>query len=148
MKPLQDLLPQVLQTESLQKYSPSTSEISVYSDTLTNEGLVTGLAKLRKAFPQATPSFFDILSERVKENSFTDNRLRDAVNNLIDNYKYPVPTIADVVGYDKRVKFYTYQDVCDKVSQGMPFEHYKRTKRGQYLSVYDIEMYHLGYLVS
>ena len=143
MKSLQELLPQVQAITSLQKYSQNTSEISVYRDTLTNEGMITQISKMRKVFTQAAPGFYDVLLERIKENNFTDERLKDAVNYLIDNFKYPVPSIADIISFDKKVKLHTYQQVCDKVTAGDKFENYERMANGFYISKAEKIQYNL-----
>ena len=100
------------------------SSISVYSGQLTAQTIVTEVKKMKAAFPELPAGFYEILSQRVKANKFCDARLTDAVNNLIDNFTYPRPTIADVISYDKRVRLYTYAQVCELVSQGHRMEDY------------------------
>lgn len=88
------------------------------------------MARLRKAFPQLPAGFFEILLDRVEGTGFTDKRLTDAVNNLIDNFNYPNPTIANIIGFDKRVKLLTYSQLCD-IENGCPgsFKDYCRVRR-------------------
>ena len=57
--------------------------------------------------------FTDLLTESLKRNGFTDERFTDAVNYVIDNCRYPKPSIADFVSYDKSVKVYTWQDMVN-----------------------------------
>lgn len=65
-----------------------------------------------------------ILSQRIIARKMTARQLTDAVNNLIDNYRYPIPTIAEVIGFDKKVKVYTHQDVVKSIQEGFTFENY------------------------
>lgn len=62
--------------------------------------------------------FFDILSERIVANNFTEERLKDAVNSVIDNFQYKELNISDVIRFDKKEKLYTYQEVANLVTQG------------------------------
>lgn len=62
--------------------------------------------------------FFNLLAERIVSNDFSNDRLRDAVNYVIDNFKYKELHVADIVGFDKRIKLYTYADVCNMVTRG------------------------------
>lgn len=55
--------------------------------------------------------FTDLLTESLKRNGFTDQRFTDAVNYVIDNCRYPKPSIADFVSYDKNVKVFTWRDI-------------------------------------
>ena len=105
--------------------------------------MITQISKMRKVFTHAAPGFYDVLLERIKENNFTDERLKDAVNYLIDNFKYPVPSIADIISFDKKVKLHTYQQVCDKVTAGDKFENFERMANGFYISKAEKIQYNL-----
>ena len=61
--------------------------------------------------------FYNILSERIAENGFSDERLKDAVNYVIDNFQYKELNVSDIIKFDKKVKLYTYSDVCDLVTK-------------------------------
>ena len=106
--------------------------------------------KVRQAFPSLPVEFFDILSDRVKENGFSDQRLKDSVTNVIDNCIYPTPTIAQFISFDKRFKIYTYDQVLklnDELS-GKAFEYYRPTRhygfsKPAYAHISDIEKYKL-----
>lgn len=54
--------------------------------------------------------FFALLVERLRDNKFTGNRLRDAVNHIIDNCRYKQISIADVVNFDRAARLYTRTD--------------------------------------
>lgn len=104
--------------------------------------------RLKKAFPALPSGFYDILLDRVKELGFTDARLKDAVNHLIDNFTYPSPSIANIVGFDKRVKLLTYSDMLEEVNKtgrAMDLDHVKVKKNGKlfWISKADKEMYNI-----
>lgn len=62
--------------------------------------------------------FFNLLSERIIANDFTENRLIDAINHVIDNFAYKELNISDVIRFDRKVKLYTYPEVSDLVTAG------------------------------
>lgn len=98
--------------QSISQQTTKENSISVYRDEFTVANAIDQFKKLKMAFPQLPSGFYDVLMERIKENGFTDKRLKDAVNNLIDNFIYPNPSIANVIGFDKKVKLITYNQRC------------------------------------
>lgn len=101
--------------------------VSLYqSGQLTTKNISNQIARLMKAFPELPSSYFDILTERIKANKFCDERLNDAINKVIDTCRYPKPSISDVVGFDKRSRLYSYNQVCDEVSMGDSWENYRK----------------------
>jgi hypothetical protein len=105
------------------------------------------IKRLRQAFPQIPPGFTDILLDRIKDRGFTDDRLRDSINNLIDNFTYPVPSVANIVSFDKRIKLYTYAEYCDQISAGFKstdFSMVKRNGKNFWITVADKEIYNIG----
>lgn len=85
---------------------------------MTDTGIAKDLKRLQVAFPKMLPVFFDLLSERLIANGFTDERLTDAVNSVIDNFSYKELNISDIIRFDKKVKLYTYQEVASLVTAG------------------------------
>lgn len=67
-----------------------------------------------------------ILTQRITEKRMSAEQVTDAVNNLIDNFKYPVPTVADIVSWDKKVKIYTHREVVDLLPQGYDFSMFEK----------------------
>ena len=65
-----------------------------------------------QAFPKMPDATFNLLKDRFKENNFTDERLRDSINNVIDTYQGwdKIPNIANFIQYDKKIKIYTYKE--------------------------------------
>ena len=100
------------------QFKPTGGEISLYTDVVTDRTMAITLKKLKVAFPQMDPNFFDILSERIIANGFTDKRLTDAVNNVIDNFQYKQLNVSDIVKFDKKMKLYTHTEVSAMVTAG------------------------------
>lgn len=121
--------------------------MSIYNDNLTNEVVAKSVVLVKKAFPSLPINFFDVFSDRIICNKFTDKRLNDAVNHVIDTCIYPTPTIANFISFDKFVKLYTYDQVV-KMSDTYrtPFDTFKSVRIGNltkpmYCHFSDIEKY-------
>ena len=106
-------------SKSLLKKQDNEYSLSTYSGELTQESIVKSVAKVKAAFPALPKEFYSVFIERLREKGFTDERLKDAVNNVIDNCQYPTPTLANFLSFDKRVKLYSYSEMCSKVQPGM-----------------------------
>lgn len=126
------------------------SEISMYHGDLTPRTLIECSVKVQKAFPTLTPGFFEVFSERIKACGFSNNRLRDAVNYVIETCIYPSPTIAQFISFDKRVKVYKYPEIIKMVEDGDPnaFDRYKRIEmeglpEAVWIHVNDIAKYNI-----
>jgi len=87
--------------------------------------------------------FFDILYERIDKNKFTKQRLEDAVNNVLDNFRYKELNVADIISYDKRVRLYTYTQICDEIANGRSttddYERVERAGKNYWAKKVDIE---------
>lgn len=111
---------------SLQKSSPElltsendgSSTLSIYTGELSQEVVAKGVARLKAAFPAIPREFYTLLIERLKEKGFSSERFMSSVNNLIDNYQYPNPTMANILSFDKRVKIYCYSEMANIVTSG------------------------------
>lgn len=75
--------------------------------------------RLKTAFPQLPPEFIALLMTRINDKKLPIERLTDSIDNLIDNFTYPMPTIADVISWDKKVKLYTHAEVSDLVCKNI-----------------------------
>ncbi len=101
--------------------------VSVYRGNLTKEGIAAYGKKIRVAFPklfadktkEEQRAWAVLFSERLKENGFTDERLKDAVNYVIDNYSAwnREPQISDFISFDKKIKCWTYPDLMEKYKE-------------------------------
>lgn len=94
--------------------------------------------------------FFEVFSERIKENNFCDSRLIESVKFVVDNCVYPVPTIAQFITFDKRIKVYYYEDIVKKLDDNRKaFESYIAVKvndeqpKPLYVHVNDFEKFNL-----
>jgi hypothetical protein len=142
---------------SLQNLTQSTSPereeaISIYSGELTLEVVNIQTTKLLLAFPtiKLQTGWFELLNERIRANGFSDARLIAAVDHLIDTCIYPVPSIANIISYDKKVKLYTYQQLCDITTESgdkKTFLKYKPIRSNHKVQMYchvnDIDNYKL-----
>lgn len=103
--------------------------ISLYTGLLTPQCVVAATIKLKNTFPALPTGFYDVLNDRIKELGFTDSRLIDAINHVIDTCVYPTPTIASIVSFDKRIKLYTYDEVLKLIDTGASFDDFKAIER-------------------
>jgi len=92
------------------------NQISIYRGTLDKVIIVENLGRIKAAFPSLPPEFFKIFGERIKDKGFTNERLKEAVNNVIDNCQYPTPTLANFLSFDKRIKVYSYNEYCNAIT--------------------------------
>ena len=106
------------QLVSISQLKECNNEISTYKGPLTGKVLFGEIAKIQAAFSALPKEFYDILSSRLADNGFTDDRLKDAVNHVIDNCIYPTPTIAQFISFDKRIKVYKYPEIVKMVEDG------------------------------
>lgn len=93
------------------------AEISLYSGELEPTVILQSVNRLRVAFPKMSDDFFNVLAERIVANKFSNKRLQDAVNHILDNFQYKELNISDIVKFDKRAKLYSYNDVCNLVTR-------------------------------
>jgi hypothetical protein len=132
---------------SLQSILPATTNnsISIYQDELNVPFAISQTLRLKKAFPNLPEGFYDILLERVKETGFTDKRLKDAIDTLIDNFIYPTPAIANIISFDKRVKLHSHSDVCDLVAKGNIWDEFSKVKmKGKFFWISKAEKEQFG----
>lgn len=105
--------------EQITKSQNKECSISLYGgEPAGAQEIAVSISRLMVAFPKMENEFFNLLSERVRANKFTTKRLNDAINHLIDNFNYKELNIADIVKFDRKVKLYSYNDVCKMVSKG------------------------------
>ncbi len=102
----------VYQTKNLQESSINKQEI------------LESFTRLKKAFPELSSGWFEELNAAIIRNGFTSERLKEAVDNLIDTYKFQRPTIAEIINYKKR-EYYTYEAIIQKfgvLDEGWQFD--------------------------
>jgi hypothetical protein len=92
----------------------SNDELSIYvGGQLTQDAVIKETEKILIAFPKIESQMIALLRERFKANKFNDERMRDAVNFVIDNYTGwdKLPAIGDFVKFDKTVKVFTLSEL-------------------------------------
>ena len=93
---------------------PENREISLYGQgKVTSKCLALNIVKLKQSFPKLPDGWYVVFEEMLDGEGFTDERLNDAVRNLIKTCIYPEPTIANIIGYDKKIKRYTHNDILE-----------------------------------
>ena len=85
----------------------------------TQEQLTRNIAKLEMAFPKMQGEFFKILLERIDANNFSNKRLENAVNYVIDRFQYKELNVADIVSWDRKINIYTYQQICNLIQKSL-----------------------------
>lgn len=84
----------------------------MYAGVRTKKGISDATAEIVKAFPGWSNEQTDILKDRFAENSFTDERMLDSVNHVIDTFVYgSIPNIAHFIQFDKKVKIYSWNEL-------------------------------------
>lgn len=86
--------------------------------------------KLIAAFPEMTSDFIILLVDRLTENNFTEQRVKDAINNIIDTNPYKRPAIADIISFDRKVKTYSYNEMVAMCNQYRTSEDFKIVELG------------------
>jgi hypothetical protein len=97
--------------------------------------MAQAIRTLRIAFPRSGDEFFSLLYERMKKNQFTAKRLEDAVTHVIDNFPYKELNVSDIISFDRRVRLYSYDEVCDICANGRAVmsEDFKKVRIGEKL---------------
>jgi hypothetical protein len=103
-------------SETLLVHENGESALSIYQGELKQETVAKNVAKIKAAFPALPKDFFTLLIDRAKDKGFSDARLTDAVNNVIDTCQYPTPTLANFLSFDKRVKVFNYSEMCNAIT--------------------------------
>ncbi len=98
--------------------NPVTNErsLSIYTGNLNLKTVLQQNIRIAKAFPQLPEGFYEILNQRLREKQFTDQRLVDAVNHVIDTCQYPTPTTANFISFDECVEVLTRNDLLKLLS--------------------------------
>jgi hypothetical protein len=91
--------------------------MSIYAGTLNTESVISNVVKLKRAFPSLPAGFYDVFSDRLKANDFNDDRLKDAVDHVIDTCVYPTPTIAQFISFDQKIEINTYEAMLRKTHE-------------------------------
>lgn len=96
--------------------------ISLYNDQPADEAAWAVQAlRITSVFPEvgSNAAFMNELSKAVARKRMTAKQLEDAIDNLVDNCKYPRFSISEVVSYDKKVRLYSHAECCEICSHGV-----------------------------
>lgn len=63
----------------------------------------------------------------------TEQRLSDAIGYILDTFKYQRPSVADIIGYDRRIRLYSHNEVCELVMKGERFSDFEKHWIGETL---------------
>ena len=88
--------------------------------------IAVGIAKLNAAFPKMEQGFWSILAERIEANSFTTERIKQAVEHVLDNFQYKELNISDIIRFDRRVKLYTGSEFINSQMRGIHHSEFER----------------------
>lgn len=105
-----------------------TTEISIFTGTVASESEIKSeVKKLIATFPEVKTDFIIVLVERLIDKNFTKERVKEAINHVIDTNPYQRPSIADIISFDRKIKVYTYQDIVSKCYHGYSaFDHFEK----------------------
>lgn len=56
-------------------------------------------------------AFWNLLSECIIDNDFTEQRFLDCIKNVLYNFRYKELNISDIISFDKRIKLYSSDEV-------------------------------------
>ena len=86
------------------------------------------MKRLKFAFSQLSREYFIILNERIVDKKMTKEQVHDAISRVIDTCVYPVPGMAEILSYDRRVKLYTHKQVLAKINEGYTFVNFEKVE--------------------
>lgn len=102
-------------TKRLVKTGEKKYELSEYiPGQASTETIIWMLKKLKACFPETSKEALETLVEMLKDEQWSDIRIRDAVKEAIKTHKYPRITPANILDYDKRIRLYTMSQVQDE----------------------------------
>ena len=90
-----------------------------FEDPVNEKEMKYELARLLRAFPEIKPSVIDELIQQIRKEKIGPIRLQAAVDYVIKNFNWQKPTVSDVIKFDRKLRLYTYDEVCNKVTEGM-----------------------------
>ena len=92
------------------------SEISIYAGELTKTNLAKCIIDIKRAFPELPASWYELFTDRILDLKFNDDRLRAAVNFVIDNHSYKLPNVSLFLSFDSKIKTYSYYEAFDYIA--------------------------------
>jgi hypothetical protein len=89
-------------------------QVSAFIGELTQDFTMVQLSRIKAIFPEITKEYMIVLMDFLKENNFTDKRLKFAVDNILINCEFK-PKPADFIKYDKYFNVLTYSDMLKQL---------------------------------
>ena len=123
-------------------------EVSIYTDALvTDETIAEQFAILHSVYPDLHAGFFSVLFDAVKEQGFTEQRLKQAVKHVISTVEYPSFTPAKILGFDMKYKLYSHSEMLNEINDfratAKDFAKVKRNGRVYWVKQSDKVMYNI-----
>lgn len=97
--------------------SDEKSFISLYSDEiLTKKTAEAQFERLKKTFGnKIPPGFFDELSDAIRRNNFTNQKLIDAITKIIETEEFP--SVNKIINHDKRIRLLTRDEFLKETNE-------------------------------
>lgn len=125
-------------------------EISAFNEEMSESNQLKEIANIKLAFPTLPTGFYAVLLDRVRELKISDQRLKFAVAHVIDNCEYPTPTLAQFIGFDKKIELLNYAQYTRKNDElhGQVAKYYKSIRvhgfeKPFWAKIEDIQRYNL-----
>jgi hypothetical protein len=110
-------LPQLFESTSLSK-GDGCYEVSIYQPNKpTQDVLAWALKTLQACYPDTNAMVFEIILERLKSNEWGNDKIKDAINHLIETHVYKTINPANILTFDRKRKLYSYNQMIDMVNK-------------------------------
>ena len=119
----------------IQKTEDNQYFISKYNDDPATELDIVNACKSISVCFDVTNDYIALLADRMIAFDFTKQRVQDAVNHVISNCKYPKPTIAQFLSFDKKQRLYNYQQYCRMTQDGVQMKSVKINDKPYWVEV-------------
>ena len=143
------LLPISTKTQGYVKKTDCT-EVSVFQGGISKKHIWAQLNRLKEIFPDLDEYFLKELKEAFINNGFTDERIEQSVNHVINTCHYKKPYIALFIDFDIRFKVYSFEQFREMIYKNgrTLYGKYSLVKlpnkeKGYYVKNEDIERYGL-----
>lgn len=102
------------------RVSNESNELVLSKETFTLKSFTQVAATLKTAFPSITSDWLDLLCGILREEGYSDEKLKSAVTRVIkeEMYNHQAPAIAKFLNQINRVKLYSAFDIDVLVHQG------------------------------
>ena len=138
-------------TSAMRKDESGNLMIDPHFGRQTTKGYAEVTAMAIKAFPKLNADFFELLNERALDKGFSNRKFYECVKNVIDNFNYPEPTLANFLTFDKSLQLYRYDQklkLIDELGASVANKLYKSVRingrtKPLWAHIDDIEKYNI-----